>query len=151
MTNRAACIQNNSTADEADQLQASRFPCTVTPRSPHAASTPRHRDCAFRARTSNGSRLPKARLSAACYSHFCPTQCILKARNSKLPPVAYDKKQATQTNRDRIFFWMQVMEHKGRTKSQTASQLSINLHKEVSICLQTLEGSHTKHQATSTI
>ena len=74
---------------------------------PHVESILHNRDCAFRTQTSNSSRFLKARLSTTSYSHFCPMQGILKAQNSKLSPVAYDKKnQAMKTNRDLIFFWM---------------------------------------------
>lgn len=66
-------------------------PLVLAP-SPHAEIILHNQDCAFRAQTSNSSHFLKARLSATSYSHFCPTQGILKAQNSKLSPVAYDKK-----------------------------------------------------------
>lgn len=71
---------------------------TLSPQ--YAESILHYQDCAFRAQTSNSSHFLKARLSTTSYSHFCPTQGILKAWNSKLSPLAYDKKTKLQRPTD---------------------------------------------------
>lgn len=116
--------------------------------SPHAESILHNQDCAFRAQTSNSSCLLNARLSITSYSHSCPTQGVLKAQNSKLSPVAYDKKKEQRPSGTKYF--SECRRWNTNQKSDFTTSENQSLSRSIDMFSDT-KGSHTKHHATYTI
>lgn len=102
MTNWAACIQNNSTADEADQLQASHFPCTVTPRSLTPVCRKHTALPGLCIQSTDIKQLPFPESKAQYYQLFpiMPYARYFKSSEFKIISTGlWQKKQATKTNR----------------------------------------------------
>lgn len=115
--------------------------------SPRAESILHNQDCAFRAWTSNSSCLLNARLSITSYSHSCHTQGVLKAQNSKLSPVAYDKKKLQRPTGTKYFSECRWWNTNINQKSEFTTAENQSLSRSIDMFSDT-KGSHTKHHAT---